>query len=60
MSQLLDSEEQPHLASTTLSRQPSQNSGRDVLGSSPNVSPQRGCENGVSGSCPFVILLVSK
>ncbi|CAH8677404.1 unnamed protein product [Schistosoma haematobium] len=41
-----DSEEQPHLASTNLSRQPSQNSGRDVLDSSPNVSPQRGCENG--------------
>ncbi|CAI2735211.1 unnamed protein product [Schistosoma spindalis] len=43
-----DAEEQPHLASTNLSRQPSQNSGRDVLDSSPNVSPQRGCENGLT------------
>ncbi|CAH8679688.1 unnamed protein product [Schistosoma rodhaini] len=43
-----DPEEQPHLASANLSRQPSQNSGRDVLDSSPKVSPQRGCENGLA------------
>ncbi|KAH8867594.1 Heterogeneous nuclear ribonucleoprotein U-like protein 1 [Schistosoma japonicum] len=46
--QLTDSDEHLRLTPPSISKQASQNSGQDGLDSSPSVSPQRRCENGLA------------